>query len=488
MRLSIPASGRSHDELLETLDQYTRGDVDFMGGRTWSLVYWAGEEHHALVRDAHDRLLDSNALNPMAFRSLKRLETEVVQMSLSMLHGPPTGVGVMTSGGTESLLCAVLAARERARARKPWIRWPNVVIPQSAHPAFDKAAHWFGLRVRRVGLDTDGAARPDEVRRRMNRNTVLVVASAPSYPWGVVDPVAEIAALALDRDVPMHVDACFGGFILPWLEKLGVPGPRWDFRVPGVTSISADLHKYGFAPKGASVLLYRDLSLLKHQMFVRTGWIGGAYASPTLLGTRPGGPMAAAWASLQGMGEAGFLARARDAWAASEQLRAGIRAISGLRLLGLPHCTVVTWAAEDPSLSVYAIADVLQGLGWSVDRQQDPPSVHLTVNATNLPIIPKYLEDLRAAVERVRAEPERAARGEAAVYGLLSAVPVEAVTNRAVRDVMSKMYAPEAERGPAAVEGGREPGEPGLADPTLERAAAWLHHAQTWWRKKRRRG
>lgn len=474
MRMSLPAEGEAREEILSALDAYTQRDVDFRGGRTWSLIYWAGEAHHTLVQDAHNRLLDSNALNPLAFRSLKRLEAEVVQMALSLLNGPEAGVGVMTSGGTESLLCATLAARDRARVRKPWILRPNIVLPESAHPAFDKAAHLFGLGVRRARLGPSGAASPEAIQKCINRNTVLVVASAPSYPWGVVDPVPEIATLTAPRGISLHVDACFGGFILPWLERLGVRFPLWDFRVPGVTSVSADLHKYGFAPKGASVLLYRDMAYMRHQLFVRTGWIGGAYASPTLLGTRAGGPIAAAWASLRGMGGAGFLARAAEAWQAAEQLRAGIAAIDGLRVLGLPHATVVTWAAADSALNLYAVADALQAQGWAVDRQQDPPSVHCTVNASNLPVISRYLEDLRAAVATVRADPGRAAQGEAAVYGLLSAVPLRAVTDRAVRDVLAGMYAPGVTEPEVSPPGG-----------VVERAAGVLEQLRTWRRGSR---
>ncbi len=471
MRATIPTQGRTKEDVLGELDQFAADDVDYAHGKTWSLVYWPGDAHYDLVSAANLRLLSANGLNPMAFKSTKRVETDVVQMTAELLHGPASTVGTMTSGGTESLLCAVIAARERARAKWPWIRRPNIVIGETVHPAVDKAAHWFGVAIKRVPVDADGRAPAAGFRRKIDRNTVLVIASAPSYPWGVVDPIPEIAALAKSKGLPCHVDACFGGFILPWLERLGVAMPLWDFRVDGVTSISADLHKYGYAPKGASVILYRDMSYLRHQFFVATHWKGGVYASPTVAGTRPGGPMAAAWASLVGMGEDGFLSRAKEAWDGAEALRKGLRAIPGLRILGLPHSTIVAYASSDPDVDLYAVADLLEAGGWSVDRQQAPPSLHCTVNAANGPVIDKYLADVRAAVDAVRADPSLATKGNAAVYGLLSAVPLTSVSERAIRDVMAGMYAP----GDA-----KESGPPG--GPMVERAARAVKRARDAWR------
>lgn len=471
MRATIPSHGRAKDDVLGELDRFAEHDVDYQHGKTWSLVYWPGEAHYDLVSAANQRLLSANGLNPMAFKSTKKLETEVVQMTASMLGAPEGAVGTMTAGGTESLLCAVFAARERARTRRPWIRRPNLVIAETVHPAVDKAAHYFGIAIKRVPVDADGRAPASGFRRRIDRNTVLVIASAPSYPWGVVDPIAEIAAVTKKRGVPFHVDACFGGFILPWLERIGVAVPTWDFRIDGVTSMSADVHKYGYAPKGASVVIYRDMSYLRHQFFVATHWKGGVYASPTLAGTRPGGPMAAAWASLVGMGEDGFLKLAREAWSGSEALRAGLRAIPGLRVLGLPHSTIVTYASDDPAVDINALADQLGAAGWSVDRQQYPASIHCTVNAANGPVIDKYLADVRAAVEAVRADPSLATKGNAAIYGLLSAVPLASVSERAVRDVMAGMYAPG---------GAEDAGPPG--GPMIERAARVLKRARDAWR------
>lgn len=436
-RPQIPARGEPAETVLDALASFRADDVDWKGGRTWSLVYDPGPAHRELLLRAHALYASENGLNPMAFPGLHRLERETVQMTASLLNAPESCAGTLTSGGTESLLLAVLGARNRARRRRP-----NVVLPETAHVAFDKAAHAFGVRLKRAPVDENGAADVGAMRRLVDRNTVLLVASAPQYPHGTVDPVPEIGRLAERKRIPLHVDACFGGFLLPWLERIGVELPAWDFRVPGVTSISADLHKYGFAAKGASVLLHRDREGLRHQLFVATDWSGGIYASPSLPGTRPGGPIAAAWAALRAMGEDGYLERAKEAWETAERMRRGIEAITELRILGRPHSTIVTWASRTREVDVYAVADVLQARGWSVDRQQRPPCVHCTVNASNAPVLDRYLEDLREAVAEVKGRPERGREGEAAMYGLMARVPVRRVVRRAVEDVMLGLYGP----------------------------------------------
>lgn len=442
-RMKIPESGRAADDVMADAREYVSKDADYRNGRTWSMVYWPGDEHHHLTEAANNLCLAQNALNPIAFKGLKRMETEVVQMCSNLLNGTPETVGSMTSGGTESLLLAVKTYRDRARKKWPWIRRPVVVAPVTIHPAFNKAAHLFGVRLRTVAVDEHGRVDPADLRKAICRNTVMIAASAPQYVTGMVDPIPEIAAIALQKRIPMHVDACFGGFILPWLERLGCAMPRWDFRVPGVTSISADLHKYGYAPKGSSVLLFKDMSYLRHQFFASTDWPGGIYISPGLPGTRPGGPIAAAWASLLGMGEDGYLERAKGAWEVAEALRAGIGAIDGLRVLGDPMTTIVTWSNSDPAVNVYAVADQLQEKGWGVDRQQMPASVHCSCNAANRDSVPLYLADLKEAVAHIRAHPELAREGDAAVYGLMSRVPVRGMVKNAVLDVMEGMYQPD---------------------------------------------
>jgi glutamate/tyrosine decarboxylase-like PLP-dependent enzyme len=439
--VKLPARGRAGDELIAELEARAASDVDWRHGRVFSLVYHAGEAHEQLVARAHSRYASANLLNPLAFASLRELEREVVVMAGELMHGGPAIAGVVTSGGTESILCAVAAYRDRARRKRPWIRKPELVVPRTIHPAFDKAAHYFGVRLVKVDVGPDLRVDVRAMARAIGRRTIGLVASAPQYPHGVVDPIGELGELAARRGLPLHVDACVGGLVLPWLERLGRDVPRWDFRVPGVTSISADLHKFGYAAKGASLLLWRDARDLRDQIFVATDWPGGIYASPTLLGTRPGGPIAAAWTALQALGEDGYLALARSALDAADRLRAGIAAISPLAVLGRGDATIVAYGAV--GLDVFALADRLEARGWVVDRQHRPACIHLTVTANHAPVVDAYLADLRAAVAELRAAPELAREGRAAMYGMAATLPLRRLVASRVRATITELYAPK---------------------------------------------
>ncbi len=445
-RAQIPAQGADRDALLAAMQDMRSGDADWHGGKTWSMVYFIGEDHHAFLKQAHNLFFAENGLNPMAFQSLKRMESEVVQMTAGMLNGGRDTVGTMTSGGTESILLAVKAARDRARRTRPWILRPELVAPKTIHVAFDKACHYFGVKPRYVDVGPDFRADVAAMRKAIGRNTVLVAASAPQYPQGVIDPIEELGEICQSKNLPFHVDACFGGFILPWIEALGHELPTFDFRVPGVTSMSADVHKFGYAAKGASVVLYRDMTYLRHQFFVSTDWPGGIYASPSMPGTRPGGPIAAAWAALRSIGRDGYIAHTREAVAAAQELRAGVNGIVGLQVLGAAHSTVVAIGAASAGsegVDIYAVADVMQERGWSVDRQQHPACLHCTVNAHNRPQVPGFLADLTEAVAHVRAHPELSSEGNAAMYGMMAKVPVRGLVKLSVQKVMEGMYGPD---------------------------------------------
>ncbi len=438
--LEIPRTGRDADSIVADLEAFRQGDVGWKEGKVFSLVYNAGDAHTELLKRAHNAFFSENGLNPMAFKSLQRMEAELVRMTATMLHGGPGVVGTLTSGGTESILLAVKAARERGK--KKGIRNPEMVVPRSVHVAFDKAAHYLGVKIRHVALAGDYRVDTRALARAITRSTVLIAASAPQYPHGVIDPIEPIAALARSHDIAFHVDSCIGGFVLPWIEGLGYPVPPWDFRVDGVTSISADLHKYGYAAKGASVLVYRDMSYLKHQFFVATDWPGGIYASPTMPGTRPGGAIAAAWAAVHGMGQDGYLRHARRAMEARAELLAGLRAIPELRVLGEPQSTIVAYASRSRDVDIYAVADALEDRGWSVDRQQRPDSIHCTLMSAHRDIMGSYLADLREAVAHVRSHPELKSRGNAAMYGMMAKVPFRGMVRSATMKFMESMYGP----------------------------------------------
>jgi glutamate/tyrosine decarboxylase-like PLP-dependent enzyme len=434
---SIPTGGRTADAILADLSARSEHDTRWREGRVFSLVYHAGEEHERLLQRAHALFASTNLLNPMAFKSLKQLERELVEMAGRLFHCAGA-VGTVTSGGTESILCAVAAYRDRARRERPWILRPQLVVPTTIHPAFDKAAHYFGVKLVKVPVGADLRADVRAMAKAIGRRTIGLVASAPQYPHGVVDPIAELGALAQARGLPLHVDACVGGFMLPWLERLGRPIPRWDFRVPGVTSISADLHKYGYASKGASLLVWRSLDHMRHQIFVETNFPGGIYASPTMIGTRPGGPIAAAWAALQSLGEAGYLELARVTIDAADRFRAGIAKIPGLALLGSGETTIVAYGAL--GMDVYAIADRMEARGWTVDRMHRPAAIHLTVTANHASVVDHYLADLRAAVADVQRDPSLAKSGSAPMYGMAAKLPLRGLVASRVRKVMADLH------------------------------------------------
>ncbi len=436
----IPQQGRAHDELIAELSALGKDDADWRGGKVWSLVYHASDAHTDLLKKAATTFFCENGLNPMAFKSLKRMEHEVVQMAKHLMHGGDDGVGTMTTGGTESLLLALKTYRDWAKKTKPWITKPEIVIPATAHVAFDKGAHYFGLKIRYAPIGKDFRVDVKALKRLINKNTIMIAGSAPQYPHGVVDPIAELSAIALEKGLGLHVDACVGGFMLPFVEKLGHHVPSWDFRLPGVTSISADLHKYGYTAKGASVVLYKSMDYMRHQFFISTNWPGGIYASPTIPGTRAAGPIAAAWTGLQAMGEAGYLDLTKRALAAAARLKEGINAIDGVKVIGSEHCTIVTWASDSKDVDVYAVADQLEDRGWMVDRQQHPACVHCTVMANHGDSVDAYVKDLSDAVAFVKANSDVKARGNAAMYGMMAKVPVRAMVKQGVMRVMEAMY------------------------------------------------
>ena len=456
-KVEIPAKGVEREEVLAQMQEMRGSDADWRQGKTWSLVYFAGDEHYDFLKKAHNLYFSENGLNPMAFASLKKMESEVVRMTADMLHGGEEAVGTMTSGGTESILMAVKAARERfkKKIRVPGAT-PEIIAPRTIHVAFEKAAHYFGMKIRFAPVGPDYRVDVEELKKLVGRNTALIAASAPQYVQGMIDPIEEIGAFAKEKDIPFHVDGCFGGFFLPWMEKLGYELPLWDFRVPGVTSISADVHKYGYGAKGASVVVYRDMEYLKHQFFVSTDWPGGIYASPSMPGTRPGGPIAAAWAAMKAMGQDGYLELTRRTMKVVEELKAGIDSIEGIGYIGSAHGPMVSVASEDKEIDIYAVVDQLTEKGWHIDRQQNPNSFHLSVMANHIEMAPHFLADLREAVGIVRANPGLKTEGQAAMYGMIAKIPFRGAVKFSVQKIMEGMYGPTGEVPDLANMGGED--------------------------------
>lgn len=445
----LPKKGRDHAKLLQEMKELQKHDATGDGTHFAYIYDTQDAEFKSFVSNVHQRFAAENGLNPVAFPALRKFEVDVVRMTAALFHGPPsTVVGTMTSGGTESILCALKAYRERARALWPHITRPEVVAPISVHVAFPKGGHLFDLTFRFVPLDPV-TMRPDmaQYKAAINENTILLVGSAPQYPHGVVDPIEDIAALAAParnkgRTLPVHVDACIGGFILPFIELLGRPVPKWDFRVPGVTSISADCHKYGYAPKGASTVTYRSDEYRKYQFWSFSQWPGGLFVSPSLLGTRPGGAIAGAWAAMVGLGEEGYLRLTSSILATKDAMLIGIRAIPGLAVLGAPEGSIISFTATDPaSLNILAVADVMEKQhGWGIERQQNPPSIHMTLMPPHAKKHEQFLANLRSAVEHVRAHPELAKEGSAAMYGLVAKIPSNVIVEKFLLEFESQVF------------------------------------------------
>lgn len=465
---ALPEHGRSQSEVLDALRSFAAGDPDYKSGRLWSLVYWLGEEHESFLGHAYQAFSSANGLNPTAFKSLKQLESEIIAAVAALHHGPPEVCGVLTSGGTESCLLAAKTYRDMARARRG-IKRPEMVLPVTAHVAWFKAAEYFNIKPRLLPLD--GQLRADVTRlpRLINRNTVMVVASAPDYPHGMIDPIEAMGAIVQQHGVPLHVDACVGGFILPFMAMNGRPLPAWDYRVPGVSSISADVHKYGFAAKGASTITYRSPDLLRHQMFVHTDWPGGVFASPALLGTRPGGAYAAAWAAMQHFGRQGYRDLARRTMRAFDAMRDGISAVPELYVMGTPSGPLLGFGSRDAKVNIFAVGDQMDAKGWKLNRLQKPAGLHAMVTASHLDVVEDYLRDLKEAVATVKANPKLADAGSAATYGMLAHVPLRGVVREKVLDMFMQMY----QAGGEQVDLHASPPPKGRMDALLARAARW---------------
>lgn len=399
-QIRLPAEGLSREQLQKEIASRRLADLKWKEGKSFCLIYYPGDERAELVQEVYNLYFHENALNPMSFPSLRKFESEVVSMVAGLLGGGTEVSGTMTSGGTESILMAVKTARDHARHLHPEIVKPEIVLPVTAHPAFDKACHYFDVTPVYVPVDTTSfRAKVCEVEKALSPNTILLVGSAPSYPHGVIDPIAELSALALKNKLLLHVDACIGGMLLPFIRKNDSTLPDFDFTLPGVTSISVDLHKYGYAAKGASVILYRNNNLRKYQFFVSTQWPGGIYGSPSLAGSRPGGAIASAWAALTGIGEKGYTEMAEATMRVTGLLKQEIASLPELEIMGDPDMSIL--AFNSTKVNMYEVADELNLAGWHFERLQNPEGLHLTVNYIHTEAIARqFLQDLKKAVQQ----------------------------------------------------------------------------------------
>ena len=411
----LPPEGRERKSILKELaTMAAEEDAIADRGRVSGSIYHGDHDHYAFLTDAFRLFAHANVLQRDMYPSATKLEAEIVAMTAAMLHGEDA-CGVVTFGGTESLINPVLAYRDQARAEKG-VTEPEMIVPVTAHVALDKAGHLLGVKIVKAPLRDDWRADVEWIRAHITPNTIALVGSAPNYAHGVIDPIEKLSDIALEHGIGLHVDGCLGGFILPWGEKLGYDIPRFDFRVPGVTSMSADTHKYGYSLKGTSVLLYRSPELRKYQYFTHPDWPGGIYFSPGLSGSRSGGVVAAAWAAMVSLGERGYLKVADAIFKTARIIADGVRSIPELELIGDPTF-LVAFRAKD--LDVYHVNDSLIEKGWRLNALQLPPALHFCVTRPNTApgVAEKFVDDLRDAVDYAK-HPARTSPKSGALYGL----------------------------------------------------------------------
>jgi len=474
---AMPATGQASSQILDQLDTFKEHDPEYKNGKVWSLVYYIDEAHQDFLKESYFKYSCENGLNPTAFKSLKKFESEIISATANILNGTEEVCGVVTSGGTESCLMAVKTYRDMAKDKRG-VKKPEMIIPESAHVAWYKASEYFGVKIRMVPLKEDLSPDLKKMKKLINRNTVMILGSAPEYPHGTIDPIEEMGELAQKYNIPMHVDACVGGFILPFMEMNGVDIPKWDYQVPGVTSISADIHKYGYAAKGASTITYRNLDYLRYQMFVQPNWSGGVFASSALLGTRPGGAYAAAWATLQYFGINGYKKLADETWQAVSKLKEGVTAIPELEIMGKPMGPLFAYKSIDPSVNIYAVGDQMDAKGWQVNRNQKPNGLHAMVTAQHLKVVEQYLADLKECVAIVKANPELANQGGAATYGMMAHIPMRGMVKKKVLEIYSNLYKAGGGEMDLAAQADQETGEE-VKQGLVDRVLAWYVKRQT---------
>ncbi|EGD81000.1 sphingosine-1-phosphate lyase 1 [Salpingoeca rosetta] len=461
-RVTLPEKGVPVEELLERMRELKNKDADADHGRLFALVYTTEKDKHmqavrkaqsmfkdkygltdesmdAFVTQAYNIFSHENGLNPAAFPSLRLFETETCSMIADMLNGDENVVGNLTSGGTESILMAVKTYRDMARTLRPSITDPEIVCPITIHPAFQKAGAYFNVRIVTVPVDKNMRADVSAMAKAITHNTIALAVSAPQYPHGIVDPVEAAGALAEARGLPLHVDACFGGFMLPWVEKLGYKVPVFDFRVKAVTSMSADIHKYGWGAKGASCVLFRNKSIRKHMIFAYSKWPGGLFVSPSMAGTRPGGTIAASWAALKAQGKDGFMRIARDTMTTTTKLITAIRALDDLDIVGEPNMTAFAVISTNPSVDIQAVADVMESKNWKVERQQNPTCLHFSIMPHHANAADDLVQALKDAVTAVKNH-ELSAEGVAAMYGMVEKMPDKGLVTDFLKNLMNDIY------------------------------------------------
>ena len=435
----IPAVGRDHADILRDMEAMRElEESHWKDGFISGAVYHGDQKHIDFLNQVYAINSQSNPLHADVWPSANKFESEIVAMTGNMLGGEGQDVcGTLSSGGTESIMLAMKTYRDWAREKKG-ITKPEMIVPVTAHAAFDKASQYFNIKTIHIPVDENFRADVNAAKKAITANTIVIVGSAPTFPHGAIDPIAELSELARQHNIGFHTDACLGGFVLPWAEKLGYPVPPFDFRLPGVTSISADTHKYGYAAKGTSVVLYRGQELRHFQYYTSTEWPGGLYFSPTFAGSRPGALSAACWAAMTAIGAEGYMSATKKILETAATIKKGVNEIPELHVLGDP-LFVVSFASE--TVNVYKVLDYMSHKKWSLNGLHKPTCIHLcvTLRHTQPGVAERFLADLREAVEHVKAHPEE--KGSMApVYGMGATIPMRGMVSDLLKKYLDVIF------------------------------------------------
>ncbi|KAL8863209.1 MAG: hypothetical protein Q9178_000584 [Gyalolechia marmorata] len=452
--LTLPTEGWTDQQVRAELEKL--GDMThtrWEDGRVSGTVYHGENTLIKLQTEAFQRFMVANPIHPDVFPGVRKMEAEIVAMVLALFNAPPEAAGVTTSGGTESILMACMSARQKAYTERG-VTEPEMIIPETAHAAFHKAASYFNIKVHQVACPSPTySVSIKAVSRLINSNTILLVGSAPNFPQGIIDDIAALSRLALRRRLPLHVDCCLGSFLMPFLSRAGFPTQPFDFTLKGVTSISCDTHKYGFAPKGNSTLLYRTAALRTYQYFISPDWSGGVYGSIGIAGSRPGALIAGCWASLMSVGENGYIDSCHAIVGTAKKIETAIREDPGLKddltVMGKPLVSVVAFTSS--TMNIYDIADSMSAKGWHLNALQNPPGMHVAVTLPIVKAVDKLLEDLTAVVEdekereRVRMVEGKGKKGKAqgdsaALYGVAGSLPDKSVVVQLAGGFLDTLY------------------------------------------------
>lgn len=418
----LPKQGISREEIIRIIKDFIiKEDKKWKEGYISGCVYHGEDSHIAFANEVYSIASQVNPLHPDVWPSSIKFEREIIEMSKRIFNANEEVSGSVTSGGTESIFLAMKVYRDYARKNRG-ITEPEIILPVSAHAAFDKASKYLGINLKYVGLNDNFQANIEEIKESINQRTIGIVVSAPCFPYGTIDPIEEVSEIAYDYRIPLHVDACLGGFILPWAKKLGYEVPKFDFELEGVTSIFADLHKYGFSPKGVSLILYRDPEIWKYQFYINTRWSGGIYYSTTFQGSKPGALLIAAWAIMLYLGEEGYLKAAKQILETGSFIKSKVKEIKDIKILGNPLWVI---AFSSDTLNIYTVAELMSKRGWGLNLLINPPAFHIALTLRHdLKVAERFIEDLKSSVDEARNY-KKEEKGFAPIYGVVSSLPLE---------------------------------------------------------------